>query len=374
VESPDGERNYVAAAFPSACGKTNFAMLVVPPALSGWKVTTLGDDIAWIVPDAQGQLRAINPENGLFGVAPGTSLKTNPSAMQAIAQDSIFTNVALTDEGDVWWEGMTDTPPAHLIDWRGQDWTPAAGRPAAHPNARFTTPLSRCPSLDPAWDDGRGVALAAFVFGGRLSHDLPLVFQTFDWQHGVYAAATMGSEATAAAESSLPQLRRDPMAMLPFCGYHMADYFAHWLQVGASLQSPPPIFRVNWFRRGEGGRFLWPGYGDNARVLSWIVERARGRAGAVETPYGLMPRYADLNLNGTALSPDDFAQLTEVNAERLLSEAKTHDTLLTPLLERLPAELVRQRDLLRARLEHALDATPRAKISVFPRPIGPNAA
>jgi len=373
VESPSGERSFVAAAFPSACGKTNFSMMIVPPALGGWKVTTLGDDIAWLRPGADGRLYAINPENGFFGVAPGTNERSNPNAMQAIAADSIFTNVALTDDGDVWWEGMTDEPPAHLIDWRGRDWTPSAGYPAAHPNARFTTPLSRCPSLDPAWDTAEGVPISAFVFGGRLSHDLPLIFQTFDWAHGVYAAATMGSEATAAAESNLPQIRRDPMAMLPFCGYHMADYFAHWLALGQSLAHPPAIFRVNWFRRAADGRFLWPGFGDNARVLSWIVERAHGRAGALETPCGWMPGYDDLNLSGLELSKADFNRLTAVDPERLLEEAKTHDQLLSPLLDRLPPELVRQRDLLRLRLQEAAPA-PRATISVFPRPLGPHAA
>jgi len=373
VESKTGERNYVAAAFPSACGKTNFAMMVVPPALDGFKVTTLGDDIAWIRPGADGRLYAINPENGFFGVAPGTNEKSNPNAMRAIAADTIFTNVALTDDGDVWWEGMTDEPPAHLIDWRGRDWTPALGYPAAHPNARFTTPLARCPSLDPAWEDPKGVPLSALVFGGRLSHDLPLVFQTFDWAHGVYAAATMGSEATAAAESNLPQIRRDPMAMLPFCGYHLGDYFAHWLAVGQNLAHPPAIFRVNWFLRAADGRFLWPGFGDNARVLSWIVERARGRAAAIETACGFMPRYEDLNLAGTQLSRADFNRLTNLDAERLLEEAKTHDQLLSPLLDRLPSELARERDLLRARLTQAA-ATPRATVSVLPHPLDPHAA
>jgi phosphoenolpyruvate carboxykinase (GTP) len=375
VESPgsERERSFVAAAFPSACGKTNFAMMVVPPAQAGWKVTTLGDDIAWLRPGKDGRLYAINPENGFFGVAPGTNERSNPNAMQAIAADSIFTNVALTDDGDVWWEGMTEEPPAHLIDWRGRDWTPQAGYPAAHPNARFTTPLARCPSLDPAWDDPEGVPISALVFGGRLSHDLPLVFQTFDWAHGVYAAATMGSEATAAAESNLPQIRRDPMAMLPFCGYHMADYFAHWLALGHALSHAPPIFRVNWFRRAADGRFLWPGFGNNARVLSWIVERAQGRAAAHETPCGWMPRYEDLNLSDLKLSRADFEQLTRVDPERLLEEAKTHDQLLEPLLDRLPPELARERDLLRLRLRQAAEA-PRATISVFPRPHGPHAA
>jgi len=373
VESATGGRDFVAAAFPSACGKTNFAMMVVPPALEGLKVTTLGDDIAWIRPGKDGRLYAINPENGFFGVAPGTNEKSNPNAMQAIAADTIFTNVALTDDGDVWWEGMTEEPPLHLIDWRGRDWTPATGSPAAHPNARFTTPLARCPSLDPAWNDPEGVPLTALVFGGRLSHDLPLVFQTFDWAHGVYAAATMGSEATAAAESSLPQIRRDPMAMLPFCGYHLGDYFAHWLALGKTLSQPPAIFRVNWFRRGADGRFLWPGFGDNARVLSWIVDRSHGRARAFETACGFMPSYDDLNLAGLELPRADFNRLTSVDPERLLEEAKTHDQLLAPLLDRLPAELAEQRDLLRARLQRAAES-PNATISDFPRPMGPHAA
>lgn len=373
VESATGERDFVAAAFPSACGKTNFAMMVVPPALEGLKVTTLGDDIAWIRPGKDGRLYAINPENGFFGVAPGTNEQSNPNAMQAIAADTIFTNVALTDDGDVWWEGMTKEPPAHLIDWRGRDWTPATGSPAAHPNARFTTPLARCPSLDPAWNDGEGVPLTALVFGGRLSHDLPLIFQTFDWAHGVYAAATMGSEATAAAESSLPQIRRDPMAMLPFCGYHLGDYFGHWLALGETLAHPPAIFRVNWFRRDSEGRFLWPGFGDNARVLSWIVERSHGRAGAIETACGFMPAYDDLNLAGLELTRADFNHLTGVDPARLLEEARSHDRLLAPLLDRLPPALAEQRDLLRQRLQHAAEA-PRATISVLPQPIGPHAA
>jgi phosphoenolpyruvate carboxykinase (GTP) len=350
VRTAAGERSYVAAAFPSACGKTNFAMLVPPRAMPGFEVTTLGDDIAWIRPDSDGRLRAINPENGMFGVAPGTSVRSNPNAMRAIAADTLFTNVALTDDGDVWWEGMTETPPAHLVDWRGRDWTPAAGTPAAHPNARFTTPLARLPSLDPAWDDPEGVPVDTFVFGGRLSHDLPLVFQAFDFTHGVYAAATMGSEATAAAEGGLPAIRRDPMAMLPFCGYHLGDYFAHWLDVGRRLARPPAMFRVNWFRRGADGRFLWPGFAENARVLAWMVARSRGLAGAVETPLGWMPRREDLNLDGLELSPETFAELMSVEPAKLLAEAASHDALFAPLLDRMPPELLDERDALRERL------------------------
>jgi phosphoenolpyruvate carboxykinase (GTP) len=368
VRTPDGERSYVAAAFPSACGKTNFAMLVTPAAMPGFEITTLGDDIAWIRPQPDGRLRAINPENGMFGVAPGTSARSNPNAMRAIAADTIFTNVALTDDGDVWWEGMTETPPAHLVDWRGQDWTPASGSPAAHPNSRFTTPLTRLPSLDPAWDDPNGVPIDAFVFGGRLSRDLPLVFQSFDFTHGVYAAATMGSEATAAAESGLPAIRRDPMAMLPFCGYHLGDYFRHWLDVGAALEHPPAMFRVNWFRKGSDGRFLWPGFGENARILAWIVARARGQAGALETPLGFMPSRENLNLEGLELPAEDLEELMRVDPAALLDEAATHDALLDPLRDRLPAELLRERDDLRERLEHAGGGPPSKSGTGFARP------
>jgi phosphoenolpyruvate carboxykinase (GTP) len=374
VETPSGERSYVAAAFPSACGKTNFAMLVVPPALGGFRVTTLGDDIAWITPGADGRLHAINPENGMFGVAPGTNERTNPNAMRTIAADTIFTNVALTDDGDVWWEGMTEEPPAHLVDWRGRDWTPGAAEPAAHPNSRFTTPLERCPSLDPKWNDPAGVPLDALVFGGRMSRDMPLVFQTFDWNHGVYAAATMGSEATAAAERGLPAMRRDPMAMLPFCGYHMADYFSHWLALGARLEHPPPVFRVNWFRRGDDGRFLWPGFGENARVLAWIVERAHGRGNAAKSAYGWSPRYEDLVIEALGLSAADFASLMRIDPEGALAEVETHDALFAPMLERLPRELVRERDELRERLQHVAESGPRASAGALAEPGEPNAA
>jgi phosphoenolpyruvate carboxykinase (GTP) len=357
VESPSGERSYVGAAFPSACGKTNLAMLTVPPALTGWKVTTLGDDIAWITPGSDGRLHAINPESGMFGVAPGTSVRSNPAAMQAIAADTIFTNVALTDDGDVWWEGMTDEPPSHLIDWRGRDWTPASAEPAAHPNARFTTPLERCPTLDSQWNDPSGVTLDALVFGGRMSRDVPLVFQTFGWEHGVLAGATMRSEATAAAESGLPAIRRDPMAMLPFCGYHLGDYFAHWLRVGAALAHPPPIFHVNWFRRDEEGRFLWPGFGENARVLVWAVERAHGRAGATESAYGFVPRYEDLNLRELDFPEAAFERLMQFDPEHATAaELSVHDELFAPLGERLPAALAKQHAELSLRLRRLTES------------------
>lgn len=354
AQSPEGEKSYIAAAFPSACGKTNFAMLIPPERYKGWKITTVGDDIAWMWVDDKGKLRAINPENGYFGVVPGTNSKSNPNAVATIQKDTIYTNVALVPLADgtydVWWEGKDGDAPAKAIDWQGNEWTPSSSTPAAHPNSRFTAPATNNPVLDPSWDDPSGVRVTAIVFGGRRSRSIPLVFQAFNWLHGVYLGATIGSETTAAASGAVGVVRRDPMAMLPFIGYNIRDYLVHWFRMRKKMSDCPRIFMVNWFRKNDQGKFIWPGFGENMRVLKWIIDRARGRAYARETIVGWMPRPEDIDLEGLSISKTDFDSIQTTNPEDFKAEILSQEELFLKLAGDLPKEMVFQRELLISRL------------------------
>jgi phosphoenolpyruvate carboxykinase (GTP) len=356
LTSPAGNTHYVTGAFPSACGKTNLAML--QPTIPGWTVETVGDDIAWMRFGDDGRLHAINPEAGFFGVAPGTGDSTNKNAVDSLWGNCIFTNVALTDDGDIWWEGLTDEPPAHLIDWKGNDWTPASQAPSAHPNARFTAPASQCPSIADNWEDPAGVPISAILFGGRRATNVPLVNESFDWNHGVFLGSTVSSEQTAAAEGTVGELRRDPFAMLPFCGYNMADYWGHWLSIGTKTDADklPRIFQVNWFRKGADGTFLWPGFGDNSRVLDWVIRRLEGSADSRETPIGRLPVDGDLNVDGLDLAPEQLAELFSVEPKTWLDEAELTGQYYEKFGSHVPAELRSQLSAMRERLEAAADS------------------